>query len=104
MKSLNIKNILFRCTVCKRWEQRVKTMKHFSSAWICPGSESTAKGSVEKHVQVVQHLAAVNHAQRSQLGGAAYHAAVVKNTPIGCALCKVCDKDREMMRSSVSEK
>ena len=69
-----------------------------------PWFRKYCQSSVEKHVQVVQHLAAVNHAQRSQLGGAAYHAAVVKNTPIGCALCKVCDKDREMMRSSVSEK
>lgn len=65
-------------------------MKFFSSTWISLGSESVAKDSVEKHVQWAQH---------SQLGGAAYHATVVKNTHISRGLRKMCDKDREMMRS-----
>lgn len=65
-------------------------MKFFSSTWISLGSESVAKDSVEKHVQGAQH---------SQLGGAAYHATVVKNTHISRGLRKMCDKDREMMRS-----
>ena len=74
-------------------------MKNFSSTWISPGSESVAKDSVEKHVQGAQHLAAVDHVQCSHLGGATYHAAVVKNMPIGCGLHKMCDKDRETMCS-----
>lgn len=74
-------------------------MKFFSSTWISLGSESVAKDIVEKHVQGAQHLPAVNHAQHSQLGGAAYHATVVKNTHISRGLRKMCDEDREMMRS-----
>ena len=37
-------------------------MKIFLSTWTSPGSESVAKDSVEKYVQGVQHLAAVDHA------------------------------------------
>lgn len=54
---------------------------------------------MEKYVQGAQHLPAINHAQHSQLGGATYRATVVKNTPISRGLRKICDKDREMMRS-----
>ena len=90
--------MFFSCTVCKRWEKRIKSMKNFSSTWISPGSESIAKDSVEKHVEGAQHLAAADHAQRSLLGGAAYHAKVIEETPIGIGLKKMCEKDKEMMR------
>ena len=91
--------MFFSCTVCKRWEKRIKSMKNLSSTWISPGSESVTKDSVEKDVEGEQHLAAVDHAQRSLLGGAAYHAKVIEETPIGRGLKKMCEKDKEMMRT-----
>ena len=75
-------------------------MNIFLGIWISPGSESTAKDSVEKHVQTAHHLAAVNvnHARRSQFGGARYHTAVLKNMSVGLGLNKMCEKDKEIMR------
>ena len=47
-----------------------------------------------EHVQGAERLAVFDHAQSSQLGGFAYHAAVMKSTPISCSLCKMCDKEK----------
>ena len=49
-----------------------------------------------EHVQRAERLAAFDHVQSSQLGGFAYHAAVVKSTPIRCGLCKMCDKEKSV--------
>lgn len=69
-------------------------MKIFSSAWISPGLESVAKDSLEKHVQGAQHSEAVDHAQRSLLGGAAYLEVVLKVTPTGRGIKIICVKHK----------
>ena len=73
-------------------------MKNFSNTLLYPGLESIAKDSFEKHIQRAQHLAALDLAQRKPLDRAAFNITNINDTPIGRGL-KMCDKDREMMRT-----
>ena len=40
-----------RCSVCKRWEKRIKNLKNFSAKWINPGATTIDKDCIKTYCQ-----------------------------------------------------
>ena len=94
------KKIFFSCALfVNAGSNASKQWKVLFFSCISLASEKAAKNIVE-HVQRAERLAAFDHVQSSQLGSFAYHAAVVKSTPISCGLCKMCDKEKSVWGST----
>ena len=86
-----------RCVVCKRWEKRINNVKGFMFNWIRPGTQSIKKDGVKTHCNSMQHKEAVRLDERNKMGASAYAQEVVKSSPIGRGLKKMCEKDISSM-------
>ena len=87
-----------RCKTCKRWESRINKSKGFQLTWIRPGTQSIKKDGVKVHCNSAQHKEASRLEERSRMGALPYLERVVKESPIGRGVRKMCDKDRESLR------
>ena len=87
-----------RCSICKRWENRINLVKGFTLNWIRPGTHSIKKDGVKSHCSSAQHIEANRLDQRSKMGAQPYLESIVKNSPIGRGLRKMCVKDKASLR------
>ena len=87
-----------RCKACSRWETRINKSKGFQVTWIRPGSQSIKKDGVKVHCNSGQHKEAIRLEERSKMGALPYMERVVKESPIGRGVRKMCDKDRDSLR------
>ena len=72
-----------RCKDCKRWRDRIQTLKNFSDTWVT-GTQSVEKDAVKKHVENCDaHKEAVRLRKRADMGVEEYTEEVLDNTPIG---------------------
>ena len=87
-----------RCSICKRWENRINLVKGFTLNWIRPGTHSIKKDGIKSYCRSAQHIEANRLDQRSKMGAQPYVESIVKNSPIGRGLRKMCEKDKASLR------
>ena len=76
-------------------------MQNVSLNWIRPGTENSAKGSVKKHVDSIQHIGGAEKF-KIDLGTDKYKENVVHNTSIGKSLIKPNSDNKEELRLRIN--